>query len=69
MADPKQDEQLPATPPSATPPSGRASYAAPKLRVFGEVGALTQGGSVGMGEFNMMTMMCRVDSTNASDMC
>ncbi len=45
------------------------AYAPPVLKVFGPVGSLTQSGTFEMGEYNMMTMECRVGDPRASDMC
>ena len=36
--------------------SGREEYIAPTLRVFGAVGVLTQGGTIGMIEANPQNM-------------
>ena len=36
--------------------AGRKEYIAPKIRVFGAVGALTQGGTAGMVEGNPNNM-------------
>jgi len=36
--------------------AARKKYIAPKMRVFGAVGALTQGGTAGMIEANPMNM-------------